>query len=405
MSSYGKYKVLFYSSGLVWYRDYPLTKMCVIDPRLYEHSGRVKDVASTRLLVSPENNRPGRQLTVYSNRVALDAGTQAVAMILPVPNPGNVAVSVRVIDTSDDKGKSSALFDRLRPLVSKPPPDDRSSGLRGQAISKSSSPTPSLLPVERAGAYAYTLVPSIDDFGRVRGDMLPRPPSAEVMQLLRDKYEPRSFSFLVCKMDAGDDAQYHPLAYTHPVLRKGNLFVPTLHYHGDEVKNSTEEEDLWSLLHRSGGRGADREQDIVQAMLRKQRESELLTERPNYLRKAEETLESKRFMFAMRYDKCYPDYDVEQDEDADVFIEESPELPHWDHEIYMFGVSPDPDEKFGRRTMACKQDDLDRALREVPASYASALGRHQDRNCFRFRRMLGKRFANEDIVLRQVATA
>ena len=332
--------------------------MCVIDPALYEHTGKVRDVAATRLLVAPVKKSGGsRQLTVYSNRVALEKGTKAVAMILPVPNPGNEPHNIRVVDTSDDAGDESRLFSALHSLVRKPLPPTNSS--RGMIPKAGSRQVP--LPIERCGSYAFTIVPSILDFRRVHSDMLPREPSRPVMKLLRKTYDERSFSFLVCKIAAGADAQYHPLAYTHPVLRPGTLFVPTLHYHGDEDNDG-------------GG-------NEIARLLRHQRIQESAATSP-------------RELYSLYHN-------VHQDEDADFEVPEAEHLPHWDHEIYMFGVSPQG--RFGRRALLCTtQNELDSVLTNVvPRSYTrAALDFHQPQETFRFRRMLGKRFENRDVLLR-----
>lgn len=386
----------------LYYQD-----MWIIDPELYQHSGKVNEVASTRILVSPEKgHESSRQLTVYSNRVSLGQGTSAVAMILPVPNPGNDPQNICVLDTSDDKGTKSRLFDLLFPITRMVEKTAISKNSRSMLQSANIIPAgKQMLPVEKSGSYAYTVVPKITDFDRVQGAVLPNRPSENVMDLLRQSYDTDSFSFLVCKLCAAEDAQYHPLAYTHPLLRtnvqSGNvkrIFVPTLHFHGDEheVNESDSEKETDSLGNvlspfYPGDPQANAHDAYIRTLLKQQRRQ----------MKKEQTgqdTESKKHMHALQYHGITR-YDVDQDENADFFRRESPEFPHWDHEIYMFGVAAD--EPFGRRAsvMQGTQEQLDSALYKIPSSYSRALSSKQDMSNFRFRRMLGKRFANEDITL------
>jgi len=439
-----------------------LDNMCIIDPAIYEHFGKVRDIANTLILVAPEKGTGNtRQLTVYSNRVSLGEGTNAVAMILPVPNPGNDARQIRVIDTSDDvaengdygaeddednnngdvakddgngfggfarfgdhdgfgslfpsdtrkkteKGRtkkkgSSRLFDMLRPLTAKPQP--KFIRMANSAVPRSrgaDDEPPQMLPVEKSGSYEFTVVPSLSDFERVEASLLSNRPSPAVMKLLTTHYEERRFSFLVCKIAAGRDAQYHPLAYTHPVNIDGKMFVPTLHYHGEEPGR-----DFLGFTSPILARGHD--QDLVQQLSERQRQRRGANDEANRVDTPSYGDEQAMRLHASQY-KDVPDYDVHQDEGADYYRGSNEEYPHWDHEIYMLGV--DPTEKFGRRAMVATQERLDSVLSDTsttkegrssaPASYRKVLGQHPV-STFRFRRMLGHRFPNMDIKLKMAA--
>jgi len=382
--------------------------MCIIDPGLYDHGGQVRAVAGTRILVCPEKGSGGsRQVTVYSNRVALGSGTRAVAMILPVPNPGNDPRHINVVDTSDDRGVSSRLFDVLHPLTQKVNPtiSTKSRSVKGQGGKKYDNGE-STLPVERSGSYAYTVVPKFEDFRRVHGSVLPNKPSDAVMRLLSETYTTHMFSFLVCKIAAGEDAQYHPLAYTHPMMSSGaRLFVPTLHYHGEENDTllhatGTSSEDYFNRyltpIATRGGNGSNGPD--VRVLLERQRKEMEIEEAEARAPQIKRDNAFKKSLYAFQYSDV-DGYDVEQDEDADFFRKSSPDFPHWDHEVYMFGVSPD--EQFGRRSSVMRgtQTELDSALRKIPDSYARLIDREQAMSAFRFRRMLGNRFANGDVTL------
>lgn len=51
---------------------------------------------------------------------------------------------------------------------------------------------------------------------------------------MKSKYSNTDYGFVVCKLKKGNN-DYHPFAYTHKIYND-KLFVPTMHYHGDEKK-------------------------------------------------------------------------------------------------------------------------------------------------------------------------
>ena len=222
--------------------------MCIIDGGFYGAGGRVARVHGTRILAA--RCRDGAsQLTVYANAVALGPASAPVAMILPVPvgdNKGG-AERVRMVDTSEDPS-GARLWDALAPLFKE---REASFGLDGDGGGARLSNRSAALPVLRCGSYEYSVVPSVDDFGRLDARLAGRP-SAGVEALLRERYA-RGFAFLVCRIARG--GAYHPVAYTHPLgvatgtcgappttrreresgdREEARLFVPTLHWHGDE---------------------------------------------------------------------------------------------------------------------------------------------------------------------------
>lgn len=201
--------------------------MCIVDDLYYDVSGRVRSVRDTRILVA--RCRDGAsQLTVYANRVELGAGAP-VAMILPVPCGDGEEARVRMVDTSADPG-GKLLWDALEELFEE---DEVSMGF-GMDDDCAANNSRARLPVLRCGSYEYSVVPGVDDFGRLDPRLGAGAPSAGVMALLRERYA-RGFAFMVCKLAGA--AAYHPIAYTHPLQRAqdgAQLFVPTLHWHGGE---------------------------------------------------------------------------------------------------------------------------------------------------------------------------
>lgn len=186
-------------------------KMCIF-------TAPVRKVHKTRILVSPlaKNNR---QLIVYENQVEQHGKN---AMVLPVPNGQNI----ELVDLSKYRGN---VWNDCESMF--PPPSPSFGGGFSQAASLSfgsSGPKRPPLPVQRVGGYSCTIVPALEDFDRVSKDVFYLPPDIEA--ILKQHY-PQGFSFVVCVFEG--DVRAHPIAYTSARLPNGQLFVPTLHAHGN----------------------------------------------------------------------------------------------------------------------------------------------------------------------------
>lgn len=181
--------------------------MCVIQ-------GNTKSVADTEIFCAPCANGKD-QVTVYSNAVSMHTASNNNAMILPVPGGAD---RFSVIDLSRDPD----MFKKIESCF----PQKRSLSMDSLSTANSATCAGGYLAVKQCGSYQYSLVPSIEDFGRVdpRAFQL----SPDVRQLFLDKY-PRGYAFLVCKIS--DNKKFHPVGYVHPLPAGGKLFVPTLHFH------------------------------------------------------------------------------------------------------------------------------------------------------------------------------
>lgn len=202
--------------------------MCIIDPEYY-YDNAIKDLTNTRILASVCNN-PYRQFTVYSNKVRLE-NDKPVAMILPVPNRELDPNNIRLIDTSQYTQPQDDIFLALRIMFEK----SIESGAFLSAKSSDCDDSEPLLAVKECGSYLYSIVPSLTDFVRLDTNKLGGGrPKENVIKLLKDEYgtQKHEFSFIVCCLKSSD-SEYHPIAYTHPMLPNSKLFVPTKHYHGD----------------------------------------------------------------------------------------------------------------------------------------------------------------------------
>jgi hypothetical protein len=195
-------------------------------------SKAVDKVANTRIFVCPANKRietstagagkrrsatPLRQLTVYSNQVELPPSKKPTSMILPVP----IAPSTRVshpdtcgVIVHDMQEASNRFFDMLMTKLTRQ---------RVQRTGMKSKLRPALR-VHRAGAYRYSIVPTVADFKRVDDDVFKIGATSELYSLLSEHYS-SNFAFLVCIID--ESATMRPIAYEHDRLHGGHLFVPT----------------------------------------------------------------------------------------------------------------------------------------------------------------------------------
>lgn len=185
----------------------------------------VDAVTATNILVFRRST--GRQITVYSNRVALSRGTPT-AMILPVPVRAPVGAGGDVTRSITVFGMPPSCTSFFATLAATFPADrDRlpTFGMDGLGGVSRSAP----LPVLRAGAYRYSIVPSPADFTRLASDVFKLDAASDLYSLLATNYGV-GHAFLVCIIDAS--AEFVPIAYEHDMPSASHLFVPTMHYHG-----------------------------------------------------------------------------------------------------------------------------------------------------------------------------
>jgi hypothetical protein len=192
-----------------------------------------------------------RQLTVYSNQVQLMASGEPTAMILPVP----VSAATRLKAGGVDGMCGITVYDMP------PCSDDFFVVLEKHTPNKDlfrmpfGANRPSRpLDVRRAGAYTFTVVPTVEDFPRLRTDVFHVPTASELLGMLAAHYS-GDFAFLVCVIDAS--ATYRPIAYEHDTLPTGDLFVPTRHYHPHEGPRSRTDTDKADWDHKIFSVGVD----------------------------------------------------------------------------------------------------------------------------------------------------
>ncbi len=178
--------------------------MCII-------SNPIVSVSQTKILVGP-NKSLDRQITVYSNEVNNISNSNA--MILPVPHPS----TVEFIDLTNYKN----LFTDLDSVFY----TTTSNFTRGGS-NLSYGLNSAQLKVFNVGSYKVSLAMNLADLNRVDNSVFYLSP--DCFQLLNSTYD-STYGFIICKLNMGSE-QYHPFAYSHKMIKPGQLFIPTKHYH------------------------------------------------------------------------------------------------------------------------------------------------------------------------------
>ncbi len=182
----------------------------------------VADVSKTNIFVASDINRM-KQLTVYSNSV--DNLSNNNMMILPVHNIS----SINLINMENYKD----LFDDLYKSFKE---QNRSFG-----ATNSLEATPQSIPIINIGSYACSLVNNINEFNILNKETFGTINNSIISML--NQYN--NCGFLVCKIRKGE-INYHPIAYTNNLTDSKELFIPTIHVHG----NVQEQNKLHEFDHR-----------------------------------------------------------------------------------------------------------------------------------------------------------
>lgn len=211
--------------------------MCIL-------SATVDKVAATRLFTCACDNG-NRQFVVYSNTV--DTPIANNTMVLPVPNPE----TVQFFNLSHYK----IFWDNLKSSFHNR--YDEHNYTRSLAYASRSASISDSLPVHSVGSYAVSIVPSTEDFSRLKANEFAIHPA--LPSLLANKYGVE-FGYLVCKLRKGNHG-YHPFAYSHDIHPDRLLFLPTYHIHPDGSNLHAEEKGDWD--HVIYAAGTDLEQANV----------------------------------------------------------------------------------------------------------------------------------------------
>jgi hypothetical protein len=178
--------------------------MCII-------SQPVNTVSDTNILVAIDDTQT-RQLVVYSNKV--DNISDANAMILPVPNPTTVSFHNLGMYPNMFKDMSKAFRSKVASVSN------------SYSYSYSTNSVPRTLEVFNVGSYKVSLAKNLGELKLVDSRVFKLSDGCEDM--LKDY--PSGFGFIICKLGSGLE-KYHPFGYSHDIVNKSSIFVPTKHYH------------------------------------------------------------------------------------------------------------------------------------------------------------------------------
>lgn len=183
----------------------------------------VRRVSNTRIFVTELED--GRQFTVYQNAVAFAATGKRVAMILPFPNAeGKVTAQSEIMWNMEKYTDFFADCEELFTIRS-----------RGGPSSKSAKSAP--LPIHSCGAYQYSVVPTLSAFAGLKYEHFGLDePAPGFLANLRDYYG-NNYGYLVCIYTK--EGEIPPVAFMHPMLPRSRLFVPTMHSHHGEMRETT----------------------------------------------------------------------------------------------------------------------------------------------------------------------
>jgi hypothetical protein len=182
------------------------------------------DVCSTNIFVAPDTKKE-RQIVVYSNTV--DTSFEKNLMVLALPNPE----TVDFVNLSEypEFFKDVKKYFKKHEIMTKSV--DASYGM-------SKSFNGSSLKVHEVGNFLASICKNIDDLNKINSETFGKIGN-DALEFMKSKYLSTNYGFVVCKLKKGNN-NYHPFAYTHKI-DNNKLFVPTMHYHGDEKKRIEQE--------------------------------------------------------------------------------------------------------------------------------------------------------------------
>ena len=159
----------------------------------------------------------GRQILVYN--MTLKA-KEDLAMVLPLPvKPGSGEKALTFIDLKD----YPEFFADLRKGFPEPLAN------AGGAKSRSFGAEPEAgLEVVRVGNFEASFVPTVADFSRLDGRFRLPPGTWDKLPAYRDH------GFAVFKLKSGE-SKIHPMAFSFPRAKPGEVFFPTVHIHDGKV--------------------------------------------------------------------------------------------------------------------------------------------------------------------------
>jgi hypothetical protein len=157
-------------------------------------------------------------------------------MILPVPYPETIYFEESLLQYKELFSDLSASLFNTGPTTN--PNLTRSLGTTVKTT----------LPVLSVGSYRVSICTSIEDLKRLDTSLFPL--SQSLLNLLRSQYGPTAkkipFGFLCCRLKSGV-REYSHIAYSHKAPSSNTLFLPTKHFHGEDVREEHWDHKIYSL--------------------------------------------------------------------------------------------------------------------------------------------------------------
>lgn len=206
--------------------------------------GETDDILNTNIIVSKIINKINKkeyQRTVYSNKVY---SKKPVAMVLPYKNKN---VTPLIIETNKD---DNHIFESIENCFS-------TSRTRISFMSDNDNDNDNVnfLKIFRSGNYRYSLVNSIDDLKKIDNGIFK---IKEDLHFLLNDYINLNFGFIVCIIDKNVD--YTLFSYISDLVNN-EFFIPTKHYHENNLKLDTISHDWHNEIYIIGANDKDKHED------------------------------------------------------------------------------------------------------------------------------------------------
>jgi hypothetical protein len=157
-------------------------------------------------------------------------------MILPVPYPETLQFEDSLLQYKELFSDLSASLFNTEPTTN--PNLTRSLG----------TTVKNTLPVLSVGSYRVSICTSMKDLERLDSYIFLL--SQPLLKLLRSEYGPTAkkipFGFLCCRLKSGT-REYSHIAYSHKTPSSNTLFLPTKHFHGEDVREEHWDHKIYSL--------------------------------------------------------------------------------------------------------------------------------------------------------------
>jgi hypothetical protein len=193
----------------------------------------VKSVTKTK--IAAWATKTGGSVTVYQNHVVADPDVAANAMILPVPVDKDHEIKLYNLQEYPE------IYDDLEDMFPKP----RTLGGRGFYL----EPQGKRLEVFQIGGYKVSIAKNTSDLYLINENCFK---VSDATKKALEKHYSSGFGFVICAF-TNANVKAHPIAYSGGLTKDGEMFVPTLHEHGDGGGWADWDHTIYTINPVSGG--------------------------------------------------------------------------------------------------------------------------------------------------------